>query len=144
MLVSIDDRSPLPPGEQLKSQLEAMIIGRTVQPGARLPSIRQLAADLKVAPGTVARVYKELEASGHLTTNRTGTTVASLGARADQERSRHLDEAARTFVNSTTRAGIRLTEALEAVRRAYRERPQRPTGALTQETLGKATSEAAT
>jgi DNA-binding transcriptional regulator YhcF (GntR family) len=46
-------------------------------PGDRLPSVRQLADDLQLAPNTVARVYKELEASGYLVTRgRNGTTVA--------------------------------------------------------------------
>ena len=97
-----------------------MIAGEVLEAGARLPSVRQLAADLAVAPGTVARVYRDLETSGHVVTSRRGTVVASLGERAEDERRRHLDEAARAFVERTTHAGIRLTEALAAVREAYR------------------------
>ncbi len=44
----------------------------------RLPSIRQLAGDLGVAPNTVARAYRELEVDGFLRSRgRRGTTVAA-------------------------------------------------------------------
>lgn len=120
-LVSIDEQSSISPGEQLKSQLLLLILGGTLEAGSRLPSVRQLAADLGVAPGTVARVYKELEGSGHLTTRRTGTLVADLGVRAEEERNQHLEQAARAFADRTMRAGFNLGEALDAVRRVYRE-----------------------
>jgi len=124
MLVTVDDHSPIPPSEQLRSQLALMIAGGALASETRLPSVRQLAADLKLAPGTVARVYKDLEASGHVVTHKTGTRVATLGPRADQERRRHLDDAAQQFAQRSTRAGFKLSEALDAVRRAYRDRTQ--------------------
>jgi DNA-binding transcriptional MocR family regulator len=47
--------------------------------GSRLPAIRQLAGDLGLAAGTVARVYRELEAAGVLrTARRAGTVVAAV------------------------------------------------------------------
>ena len=50
----------------------------TLIPGGRLPTVRSLAADLGIAAGTVARAYKELEASGLIESRRRrGTVVAS-------------------------------------------------------------------
>ncbi|HHV21599.1 MAG TPA: GntR family transcriptional regulator [Propionibacterium sp.] len=75
MLV-IDPRSPLPPFEQLRSQLVTQITDGELAPGVRLPSVRRLANDLRLAPNTVARAYRELEAAGYVrTAGRNGTIV---------------------------------------------------------------------
>jgi DNA-binding transcriptional regulator YhcF (GntR family) len=69
---------PTPPYEQLRRQLVALIEAGTLGEGARLPPVRQLAADLALATGTVARTYRELEKAGVLRTRRgAGTTVAA-------------------------------------------------------------------
>lgn len=76
-MLTIDPALPAPLYEQLRDQLVAQITKGELGPGDRLPPVRQLAADLDLAPNTVARVYKELEASGYLLTQgRNGTTVA--------------------------------------------------------------------
>jgi DNA-binding transcriptional regulator YhcF (GntR family) len=73
----IDDRSDTVIYEQIVNQIrEAVAVGR-LRPGARLPSVRQLADDLGVAPGTVARAYSQLEESGVIVTDGArGTFVA--------------------------------------------------------------------
>ncbi|WP_460517606.1 GntR family transcriptional regulator [Humibacter antri] len=76
-MLTIDPALPEPLYEQLRDQLVAQITSGELAPGDKLPSVRQFAADLDLAPNTVARVYKELEASGYLETRgRNGTTVA--------------------------------------------------------------------
>ncbi|KAB1643660.1 GntR family transcriptional regulator [Gulosibacter chungangensis] len=45
-----------------------------LEAGHRLPSIRQFVGDLRIAPGTVARAYRELETMGLITSNRAGGT----------------------------------------------------------------------
>ena len=72
MLIEIDPASPVPPYEQLRIVITAMVLRGALEPGAKLPSIRQLSGDLGLAPGTVARAYRELEAVG---------VVRSRGAR---------------------------------------------------------------
>jgi DNA-binding transcriptional regulator YhcF (GntR family) len=121
MHVTIDHRNAVAPGDQLRSQLVLLIVGGSLSAGERLPSVRQLASDLKLAPGTVARVYKELEASGHVVTSGSGTRVATLGLRAVTERRQHVEEAATSFVATAARAGADVSEALAAVRQAYRQ-----------------------
>lgn len=75
MLV-IDPRSPVPPYEQLRAQLTAQISSGELAPGVRLPTVRRLASDLGIAPNTVARTYRELEATGFVrTAGRNGTIV---------------------------------------------------------------------
>ena len=68
MIVSVDLDSPLPPYEQIRAQITTMAASGVLPPGSRLPAIRQLAADLGLATGTVARAYRELEAAGVIIT----------------------------------------------------------------------------
>ena len=63
MLV-VDTASPVPPFEQLRLQLIAQIERGELPPGTQLPTVRRLAADLGLAPNTVARTYRELEQAG--------------------------------------------------------------------------------
>ncbi|MBD7995114.1 GntR family transcriptional regulator [Arthrobacter sp. Sa2CUA1] len=75
--ISVDLESPVPPYEQIRGQVSALAASGVLSPGDRLPTIRMLAADLGVAPGTVARAYKELEAEGTVTAmRRRGTVIA--------------------------------------------------------------------
>ncbi|MBA2497097.1 MAG: GntR family transcriptional regulator, partial [Acidimicrobiia bacterium] len=64
MVVEVDGRSPVPPFEQLRGQLAGAIGAGRLPPGERLPTLRQLAADLGLAPNTVGRAYRELELAG--------------------------------------------------------------------------------
>ena len=77
MIVRIDDDSPIPPYRQLVDQMLALIAGGRLAVGSQLPPVRQLAADLGLANGTVARAYRLLEETGVLETRgRRGTFVA--------------------------------------------------------------------
>lgn len=73
--IVIDLRTATPPFEQIQGQIVSLIAVGELPAGTRLPTVRSLAADLGVAAGTVARAYKELEASGVVTTNRRQGTV---------------------------------------------------------------------
>ena len=75
--LTVDPSDPTPPYEQLRRQLVELIATGRLAGGDRLPPVRQLAGDLGLANGTVARTYRELESSGHLVTSRgAGTRVA--------------------------------------------------------------------
>ena len=69
--VTIDAADPTPPFEQLRRQLDELISTGFLVDGERLPSVRQLASDLSLATGTVARAYAELE-KGELVLSRRG------------------------------------------------------------------------
>ena len=78
--ITVDVKSPTPPYEQIRSQIAAYVHGGVLEAGARLPTMRALAADLGVATGTVARAYGELEAEGLIASRRrTGTVVTGPG-----------------------------------------------------------------
>jgi DNA-binding transcriptional regulator YhcF (GntR family) len=87
------------PYERLRDALLAEMRNGTRAAGSRLPTVRGLAEELGVAPGTVARAYKELEAAGAIETRgRGGTFVAwspDAGERRVQELTAQLVAAAR-------------------------------------------------
>jgi GntR family transcriptional regulator len=77
--IVVDTGSGVAPWRQVRDQLSLLISAGTLPVGTRLPTIRQLARDLGLAPGTVARAYRELETLGVLSTGRRqGTVVAAL------------------------------------------------------------------
>jgi DNA-binding transcriptional regulator YhcF (GntR family) len=67
MILRVRTDSPVPPYEQLRAQIATMVASGVLAPGARLPTIRQLASDLGLAGGTVTRAYRELERDGVIT-----------------------------------------------------------------------------
>ena len=118
MILHVDSRSPVPPYEQLRQQVAALVAGGALLPGARLPAIRQLANDLGLAGGTVARAYRELESDGVVTTNgRHGTVVAQQSS--DPGPASGLLDAAQRYASEAEGAGASLEDALVAVRVAF-------------------------
>ena len=87
MDLRIDATSPVPPFEQLRTQVARRVSDGRLPAGTRLPTVRQLATDLGLAANTVARAYKELEADGVLETEgRRGTFVRSRAVTGDATR----------------------------------------------------------
>jgi GntR family transcriptional regulator len=85
-VVSIDPRDKTPIYTQLERGLRAAMATSRLKPGDQLPTVRQLAVELKINANTVARVYADLERSGAIETRRgVGSFVAAAG---DQARSR--------------------------------------------------------
>ena len=87
--VEIDLRTGLAPYEQIRSQVVAHVAAGRLRVGDRLPTIRALATDLGLAPGTVARAYRELEAAGVVTTRRRAGTVVADGVSPTDVAARH-------------------------------------------------------
>jgi GntR family transcriptional regulator len=120
-MLTVDPGSAVPPYEQIRSQIEAMVATGTLAPGDRLPSIRQLAHDLGIATGTVARAYGELEQEGLVVSRRrTGTVVADGVAAPAAERRRRLAEAAEQYARTAALLGVAVDDAQAAVTRALR------------------------
>jgi DNA-binding transcriptional regulator YhcF (GntR family) len=79
--IVVDPGSGVAPWRQVRDQLVHLVRAGALPVGSRLPAIRQLAGDLGLAAGTVARVYRELETAGVLhTARRAGTVVAAVPA----------------------------------------------------------------
>lgn len=99
LVLTLDPGDPTPPYEQLRRQLADLITAGQLAPGARLPPLRQLAGDLGVAVGTVARTFRELEQEGLLTSRRGGgTRVAATGRQPATDRQQLIVGMAADFV----------------------------------------------
>lgn len=115
--VAVDAASPIPVYEQLRSQMETAIRTGVLAPGQALPTVRQLAADLAVAPNTVGRAYRELERSALIRTGgRRGTVVADVEGDPAQERRTRLAGAAARYAAEVAHIGATLEDAVEALR----------------------------
>ena len=68
MHIFIDNKSGLPIYDQIYSQIKSHIISGTLQPDEALPSIRNLAKDLRISVITTKRAYDELEKEGFIYT----------------------------------------------------------------------------
>lgn len=117
MIVSIDHDSGEPPFEQVRGQLARQINDGTLAVGTKLPTVRRLAADIGIAPNTVARAYRELEEVGLLDTRgRSGTFVAAAGSASTARAA----DAAADYVRIVDALGLDRDEALRIVRAALR------------------------
>jgi GntR family transcriptional regulator len=115
--LTVDTGDPTPPYEQLRRQLAGLIHSAVLQPGDRLPPLRQLAADLGLAVGTVARAYRELESAGLISSRRGGGTRVTQTAPilSNSQRQRLLRTHARAFVQQAVLLGADAQQILGAV-----------------------------
>jgi DNA-binding transcriptional regulator YhcF (GntR family) len=118
--LDVDTTTVNPPAsEQIRRQVTALVEDGTLAEGERLPTVRGLAADLGVAPGTVARAYRELEADGVVrTAGRAGTLVAPGSQRDDVA----LRRAADALAERAALAGVGEDDAVRALRAAFGRR----------------------
>ena len=113
--LTIDADGARPPFEQLKAQVIARIDAGELIAGTRLPAVRQLATDLGIAPNTVARAYRELEADGVLETRgRNGTVVKARAGTAAEL----LQVAATAYAARAAELGVPADDALAFARAA--------------------------
>jgi GntR family transcriptional regulator len=118
-IVDLDSNDATPIYAQLERGLRAAIATGRLQPGAQLPTVRQLAVEVRVNANTVARVYAELERAGVIETRRgvgSFVTATPTQAHPPREHERRL----RTFVTrvlaDADRAGFDLDEVLGALK----------------------------
>jgi len=105
-IVTIDARDKTPIYAQLERGLRAAMATSRLKPGDQLPTVRQLAVDLRINANTVARVYADLERTGAIETRRgVGSFVAATAesARPPREHEKRL----RAFVTRVlSEAGV--------------------------------------
>jgi len=118
-LLVLDGGSALPPYEQIVAQLRARIAFGFLHPGQPLPSVRQLARDLGVAPNTVARSYGELERDGWVATSpRRGVVVAQRPpSMPPDERVRRLEDAVTRLLVTAHALGVDADEVHAEINR---------------------------
>ena len=67
-MIHLDYRDARPIYSQITDGVIQQIHSGILQPGDRLPSVRELASQLTINPNTIQRAYRELEAEGHIVT----------------------------------------------------------------------------
>ena len=112
-VVTIDVRDKTPIYAQLERGLRAAIATGRLRSGDQLPTVRQLAVELKVNANTVARVYSDLERAGILETRRgVGSFIAATPerARSPREHERRLRAFVTRVMADADAAGFSLEE----------------------------------
>jgi DNA-binding transcriptional regulator YhcF (GntR family) len=112
--------SSTPLVEQIRDQIRGLITAGVLAAQQRLPSVRQLASDLKVAPGTVAKAYRTLEEEGVLVTKIGSGTRVSADASATPK---SVLEAAIRLAEAAERADVALEEAVRVLGAVWPARP---------------------
>jgi DNA-binding transcriptional regulator YhcF (GntR family) len=119
--IQLDPATRTPPFAQLRDAIARRIRSGALPPGERLPPVRALAGELGIAPNTVARAYRELEAAGLLEgRGRHGTFVTARPRVPADERAARLARAADAFARRARGLGASRAEALRAVEQALR------------------------
>lgn len=109
----VDPGSLTAPYDQVRQQIAAQVAAGQLRPGDKLPTVRGLAEELGLAPNTVARAYRELEASGVVDTRgRSGTFVAGDDVSSEAR------QAAAAYAARARSLGLSDAEALAMVERA--------------------------
>ena len=117
-MFAVDPADPTPLYAQLERAIRAAIAAGRLKVGDKLPTVRQLAVDLRINANTVAKVYAELERAGVLATQRgIGTfvrdTPTPAGPLARRDRERELRPLVERLLADASAIGISVPEILE-------------------------------
>ena len=105
---------------QIQSQLERLIAAGSLVPGAALPSVRTLAAQLRINPNTVVRAYRELEIIGLVETRQGEGSYVTADAAGLARASALIEKRAHEYVRDARQLGLSQTEAIAAIKVAWR------------------------
>jgi GntR family transcriptional regulator len=120
VIIRVDPADPTPVYEQIRAQITTMAAIGTLPEGTRLPTIRQLASDLGLAKGTIAKAYEELDRDGVIVTRgRSGSFIEAPGAGGDRLVESRLRNAAESFAVVAVQVGADRDTAVAAVDEAW-------------------------
>ena len=117
-IVAVDERDATPIYAQIDRGLRAAIAAGRLRPGDQLPTVRELAVELRVNANTVARVYSELERGGVLETRRgVGSFVSATPdqARPKREQQKRLRAFATRVLADASAAGFTRQELIAEI-----------------------------
>ena len=116
MRVSINTTDPRPIYVQIMDEVRRALVVGSLRPEDPLPSVRQLAADLRLNPNTVAQAYRELEREGVVYVRRGQGTFVSEQRSPKAERGALAREVAGRALLDAHRHGIGADELIDAIR----------------------------
>ena len=123
MFIHLNPSSGMPIYRQLFTQLRQRIASGELAAAAQLPSVRELAAELKINPLTVAKVFQMLEAEGLVETRRgLGTFVADGNvSRSQKEKRALIANAVEQVVAEARHLKMEEAEVVKLVRQRFAE-----------------------
>lgn len=126
MFEQIDPRSPTPLYAQIARRIRVAIASGDLRPGIGLPSVRQLAGQLRLNPATVVQAYRELESEGFVEMRQgAGTFVREVDpARRLEERAEEARRIVRAMLGEVARLGLSAVD----IQKAFNHEMKGPTG----------------
>jgi GntR family transcriptional regulator len=123
LYIEIDFRSGIPITDQIVEQIYDRIVMGELRTGEQLPTVRDLARQLKVNFNTVARAYRILDQAGIINTQHgRGTYILPDVPPQETEKSKELDRLTRDFLDQMEKQGFTSVEIQAVFRRNLRER----------------------
>lgn len=136
MEIELDFRSGVPLYVQIMDQIKHQVASGGLRPNDQLPTVRQLATDLRINFNTVARAYRQLDEEGLISTQQgRGTYLLELptGEESEQLRQEDLVWLTRHYLNEAARLGYQpgdveavFSEHLDQWRREGAPPPEHP------------------
>lgn len=128
MFVRVEKGSAVPISRQISAQIRAQCLSGTLEPGSRLPSVRQLARELAVNQNTILRVYERLVAENLVEMRHgEGTFVASVMPldRMEAQHASYVDELTR-LVRQGRMLGLSRSEIRKLIDDAFKSPETQP------------------
>jgi GntR family transcriptional regulator len=120
-MFAINPSDPAPIWRQIEEGVRRLIALGALNPGASVPSVRDLARDLRVNPNTVARAYRRLTEGGVLTVKRgEGTYVADQPSQPKKAaRNEALRDGATRYASTAIAVGAEVDDAVDELHSAF-------------------------
>ena len=116
MMIDINFRDSRPIYEQVKSALRKLIVSGAMSPDEKLPSVRELAAQLVINPNTIQRAYRELEQEGYILSIPGKGSYANIRTQVDEGRKHELLTALDEIVTELLFLGVTSGELNRRIR----------------------------
>ncbi|HEX8692957.1 MAG TPA: GntR family transcriptional regulator [Longimicrobium sp.] len=126
MRFHIDTADPRPVHVQIVDEVRRALILGTLHADDPLPPVRDLAAELRVNPGTVARAYRALESEGVVAVRWGEGPVVAPGEAGPEERRALARRVAQAALRDARRNGLSAEELIDALREAAGEPTSTP------------------
>ena len=128
MFIHLNPNSGMPIYRQLFGQLRQRIVSGQLASEEQLPSVRDLAADLKINLLTVAKVYQLLEGEGLVETRRGLGTFARGGhaTRSQTEKRRLIADAVEQVVAEAQHLDLEEGDVIQLVKQRFAETKRNP------------------
>lgn len=115
LAISLNYTSGVPIYVQLKDAIKHAVKAGVYPQGAQLPTVRQLAVQLKINANTVSRAYAELEREGVLSTQQGRGTFITLPNAVDYEKLGRMEQLAEQLLTEAAGMGFTIDDVLAVI-----------------------------